>query len=64
MIATFDKVILLKDDKDNLKGIVIHDPKSHHQVHYTVSEMGADELAALYEAKEAKEVKNETIRTT
>ena len=49
--AQFDKVILLKDDKDIIKGIIVHDPKSHHQVHYNVSEMGAEELASLYEVK-------------
>lgn len=51
MIAQFDKVILLKDEGDRIKAIIIHDPKSHHQVHYNVSEMGAEELASLYEVK-------------
>lgn len=58
MIAQYDKVIVLRDDNSNIIGMVIHDMASRHQVFYSVSEMGADEVQALL-TKENPIVPNE-----
>lgn len=49
MKATQESVVTLRNEKGELKAIVIHDMASRHQVHYNIEEMGADELVALYE---------------
>ena len=48
MTAEFDKIIVLKDEKSRVIGVVIHDQESHHQVHYSLSEMDAEEIVAMH----------------
>lgn len=50
MIAQQDKVLLLKNDKGELQGVVIQDPVTHHHLHFKLAEMGTEELVALYDS--------------
>lgn len=44
MNASFDKVILIRDEDRTVRGIVVHDTQVHKKVFYAVSEMDMEAI--------------------